>query len=278
MRRRYFAPKYNTNKYLTIIALSDEVAIKFSSNCLYKTDNSDWLFYEANSEVKIDSGSAIYFKGNLIPNGQFGIGKFTIIGSCKLDGNCLSMLHFDDADKNNQLSEYAFSGLFIECNSIISVSNSFLPATTLAMGCYYNMFNGCTSLVTAPELPATTTTRHCYEYMFYGCTSLTTAPELPATTLANSCYYYMFGGCTNLKTAPELPATTLASSCYFSMFSGCTKLNYIKMLATDISANACLSNWVYGVASTGTFVKNKKATWNVTGVNGVPSGWTIQKV
>jgi len=33
---------------------------------------------------------------------------------------------------------------------------------------------------------------------------------------------------------------------------------------------------VSGVAATGTFVKNSSATWNVTGVNGVPSGWTIE--
>ena len=59
------------------------------------------------------------------------------------------------------------------------------------------------------------------------------------------------------------------------MFRGCRKLNYIKMLATDIYANDCLYNWVSGVASSGTFVKNKDATWNVAGVDGVPSGWTI---
>jgi hypothetical protein len=75
--------------------------------------------------------------------------------------------------------------------------------------------------------------------------------------------------------APELPATTLAQGCYQSMFNGCTKLNYIKMLATDISASYCLYNWVKDVASTGTFVKNKDATWNVTGAHGIPSGWTV---
>jgi hypothetical protein len=62
------------------------------------------------------------------------------------------------------------------------------------------------------------------------------------------------------------------------MFEGCSKLNYIKMLATNISAGNCLTYWVSGVSSTGTFVKNKNATWNVTGVSGVPNGWTIQKV
>lgn len=35
--------------------------------------------------------------------------------------------------------------------------------------------------------------------MFDGCSSLTTAPELPATTLANGCYRYMFRDCALLK-------------------------------------------------------------------------------
>jgi hypothetical protein len=35
-------------------------------------------------------------------------------------------------------------------------------------------------------------------------------------------------------------------------------------------------NWVNGVAATGTFVKNSAASWNVTGSNGIPSGWTVE--
>ena len=65
---------------------------------------------------------------------------------------------------------------------------------------------------------------YCYSNMFQGCTSLTTAPSLPATTLANNCYYSMFQGCTSLKTVPSLPATTLANNCYNSMFYLCTKI------------------------------------------------------
>ena len=106
-----------------------------------------------------------------------------------------------------------------------------------------------------------------------GLTELPTNFSIPdsVTTCTN-----MFNGCTALTTAPELPATMLADGCYNSMFYGCTSLNYIKMLATDISASDCLSNWVSGVASTGTFVKNSAATWTKTGTSGVPSGWTIQ--
>ena len=79
-----------------------------------------------------------------------------------------------------------------------------------------------------------------------------------------------------LTTAPELPATTLASYCYNSMFERCKKLNYIKMLATNISASDCLARWVYGVSSTGTFVKNAAMTSLPTGNSGIPSGWTVQ--
>ena len=157
-----------------------------------------------------------------------------------------------------------------------TTNNYYLPVNTLADNCYYQMFHYCTSLTTAPELPATTLAQNCYENMFSGCTSLTTAPELPATTLADSCYYGMFSGCTSLTTAPELPATTLTNSCYTVMFSGCSNLNYIKAMFTTKPSIPYTTNWVSGVASTGTFVKNSAATWNVTGNHGVPYGWTVQ--
>ena len=172
------------------------------------------------------------------------------------------------------LANYCYSNMFYDCKSLTTAP--VLPATTLTTQCYFAMFKGCTSLTTAPELPATTLQSSCYNSMFQGCTSLTTAPELlPATTLADSCYKYMFNGCTNLTTAPVLPATTLASECYASMFYGCTKLNYIKAMFTTTPSTSYTSNWVNGVAATGTFVKNSAATWNVTGIHGIPSGWTI---
>ena len=86
----------------------------------------------------------------------------------------------------------------------------------------------------------------------------------------------MFYGCTALITAPQLPATTLENNCYNAMFNGCSKLNYIKAMFTTTPSNTYTQNWVNGVASTGTFVKNSTATWNVTGVNGIPTNWTVE--
>ena len=173
------------------------------------------------------------------------------------------------------LASSCYENMFIRCSSLTSAPE--LPATTLAGSCYSYMFDECTSLTTAPEiLPATTLTNGCYQSMFYGCTSLTTAPELPATTLAQRCYLNMFNGCTSLTSAPELPATTLVSGCYTYMFKGCSNLNYIKAMFTTTPSYEYTNYWVNGVASTGTFVKNSAASWNVTGTDGIPSGWTVQ--
>jgi hypothetical protein len=98
--------------------------------------------------------------------------------------------------------------------------------------------------------------------------------KLPATTLENNCYELMFKNCTSLTTAPELPAHILADGCYKEMFVGCSKLNYVKMLALNTDATECLSNWLSGVASNGTFVKNSENNSLPSGESGIPIGWT----
>lgn len=168
------------------------------------------------------------------------------------------------------LASYCYVSMFYGTKLIIAPE---LPATTLVSYCYNAMFDNCSSLVNAPELPATTLAKYCYVSMFRNCTSLITAPSiLPATTLVEHCYYNMFVGCTSLYVAPVLPATTLKTYCYRAMFSNCSKINHIEMFAADISADSCLYNWVNGVASTGTFVKNPTMTSLPTGNSGVPNG------
>lgn len=188
--------------------------------------------------------------------------------------NCTSLTTAPELTATT-MANYCCNYMFYGCTSLTTAPE--LPATTLAQNCYQYMFQGCTSLTTVPELPATTLASECYKNMFSGCTSLTIAQSiLPATTLVSTCYNYMFQGCTSLTTAPELPATTLASTCYSYMFKGCTNLNYIKAMFTTTPSITYTYDWVDGVAATGTFVKNSAANWDVSGRNGVPSGWTIQ--
>lgn len=174
---------------------------------------------------------------------------------------------------STSLGPTCYAGMF-GATGIISMPE--LPATTLTTYCYQAMFRDCKSLVTVVDLPATTLNTYCYYGMFDGCTSLTTVQErLPATTLQNYCYQQMYYGCTSITTAPVLPSTGLKTRCYHEMFYGCSKLNYIKMMSTTRLSTSYSSNWVYGVASSGTFVRNSKRSHS-TGTSGIPSGWTQQ--
>ena len=265
--------------YLTFVALEDGT-FKLSENAVsYSLDNGEtWTELTANTESPtVTTGNKIMWKGEITPSSN-GIGTFSATGNFDVQGNIMSLLYGDNYKGKTDLTGkiYAFSNLFRSNKKIVNAKNLSLPATTLAGGCYQSMFNGCTSLTTAPELPATTLRNYCYGNMFNGCTNLTSAPVLPATTLADRCYTSMFGNCTSLVTAPELPATTLANYCYGSMFNGCTRLNYIKAMFTTTPNTNYTGSWVNGVAATGTFVKNSAATWNVAGVNGIPDGWTIE--
>ena len=240
------------------------------------------LLYGDEFSDKIDlTGKDYAFYGLFINNEKLVDSLNLILPATTLDSNCYQSMFAGctslvSAPKlpATTLADRCYQSMFAGCTSLVSAPE--LPATTLADYCYFSMFEGCTSLVSSPELPANTLVYSCYQSMFQGCTSLVSSPELPATTLVDYCYSNMFKGCTSLVSSPELPATTLANYCYYYMFQGCSKLNHITMLATDISATRCLTSWVSGVASSGTFVKHPDMTSLTTGDSGIPTGWTVE--
>lgn len=245
--------------YMTVEAVRGGLRVGCSGmpdGCIleYSLDGKKWTTLSDGEYTPAinDAGEKIAFRGNGINyvKGTNGIGTFAMNNNCNLLGNCMSLLYGDNAAEYNSVPAYAFYSLFNGCSNIISVADNFLPATELNSYCYYNMF--------------------------YNCTKLSKAPALPATTLSSSCYARMFRGCTSLQVSPVLPAESLLSSCYAYMFNSCSKLSYIKMLARNVNISTSLTQWVYNVASSGTFVKNANATWDVTGINGVPSGWTVE--
>jgi len=70
----------------------------------------------------------------------------------------------------------------------------------------------------------------------------------------------------------------LTDYCYNNMFRECTLLNEVTCYATSgINENSSTTNWLSGVASTGTFTKAAGSTWP-TGTSGIPSGWTVVNV
>ena len=174
---------------------------------------------------------------------------------------------------NTTFSYGSFEGMYMSCSSLIKAP-SVIPMLT-GSDCRY-MFQGCTSLRTAPQLPATEITQYCYEYMFSGCTSLTSAPSiLPATTLAASCYNEMFRGCTSLTEAPYLPANYLnVSNAYKYMFYGCSSLSSMSVGLLDWNNGSNSYEWVSGVAADGVFYK-PEALPEIHGRWQIPANWTV---
>ena len=225
----------------------------------YSYDGLTWSNYSIGNNITIGGSnpSRVYFKSRTnytaIPwRGSYtdSSGKVTTTyhifiqftasgGNVNASGNIQSLLYSDFMAYDSALAD-CFLYMFQGCTSLIEAPE--LPATTLASFCYWNMFNSCTSLTSAPSLPATTMATDCYNGMFNSCTSLTSAPALPATTLAEGCYAYMFQGCTSLTSAPSLPATTMATYCYNSMFDGCTSLIEAPELPATTLASFCYWN------------------------------------
>ena len=257
------------NQYFTIESKNNNNTISFKCSkediprtILVSTDNGNtWSEKTSTTSgvelATLNEGDILRIKGENMSYAQSSsiYNMFVIQYSSNVYGNIMSLIYGDNFKNKTEFPEnstYNFARLFSSSKSIISAENLILPATTLTNSCYSYMFNFCSNLSDAPQLPATTLTDYCYSQMFRSCSKLTTAPELPATTLANQCYQ--------------------------SMFNGCSKLNYIKAMFTTTPSNSYTLNWVSDVSSTGTFVKSSEATWDETGVNGIPEGWTVETI
>lgn len=178
------------------------------------------------------------------------------------------------------LGKTAYQLMFYDCSKLESIPS--FPSTAVTWNgdsACYQMFQNCKAIktLTEPLFSGTSTLRKgCFQDMFAHCTALVNIPDnlLPATTLAVDCYRGMFQD-TGLTRAPFLLVETLSwNDCYRYMFYGCKKLSYIKCLANNPSTTYTTNFTGGGVAASGTFVKAASATWP-TGINGIPSGWTV---
>lgn len=231
----------------------ENLTVRYGYTYEYSRDNKTWTSATGSTNISVNAGEVIFFRANHAgpSSSGVGIGEFIISkGKCNVGGNIMSLLHGSDFEGKTEIYPDQFASLFARETKIVNAKDLILPATTLAEDCYSHMFDGCTSLVSAPALPATDLRWGCYSSMFRNCISLVNAPDLPATTLIGSCYNYMF--------------------------SGCEKLKYIKAMFVAYD-NYDSSHWVEGVSPTGTFVKNSAATWeNTFGVDAIPEGWTVE--
>lgn len=250
--------------------------------CQYKTTSDSTTFWELNPDHQ---GSILSFKseqasyGFLTGDTTNGILPFLNLRlknniKIRVMGNIMSLAGWRD-----YLRPYQFYGLFKQ-TSLKSTNNSHsttgyfdfhqmvLPATTLAEGCYEEMFEGCSGIIQGPiNLPATIATPSCYMNMFKGCKSLINMPYINATTLyADSCHSMfadcsslvfttpfnnfqsisphcceeMFGYCTNIKYFPDITVNVINQKSFYKMFTSCPALKYPPSLQSNtVNLHGC---------------------------------------
>lgn len=162
---------------LTFEILSDgriQMYTNTITNPEYKLNNGEWTtfrtsgsYYQLNG---LKTGDEVQIRASGWNFGAYN--QLTCSSIFNLKGNIMSINNPTDFHNITTIGNYAFSYIFRNNTGLTDASKLVLPATTLANGCYDDMFWDCTSLTTAPVLSATTLVRGCYGYMFQGCRSL----------------------------------------------------------------------------------------------------------
>jgi hypothetical protein len=241
----------------------DNVTVQINvGNLYYSTDAVNWPQYSKNTVLSVAAGKRIWFKGTNTETFQSGEdSKFRCVGGrFKIGGNIMALRYGDSFETQGTICGVQFTNMFKNHNggasglgTLIDASKLVLPSTTLSV-------------------------KDTYKSMFDGCTYLTAGPaELPATTLSATCYRNMFKDCPNLVNGPRILAVNANSSAFQQMFLNCSSLKYIYIMVSTCP-NGGFTNWVSGVGTGGTFVKNTNNNAWSTGNAGIPSGWTVQSV
>ena len=267
--------KYLTTKFLES-GTASLVNHGFSALTVeYSLNNGAWTtLATTDTGVSVSSGDIIRWKATntKYASGDSAYVSFNFNARCNLYGNMMSLLGGDNfADVTGFTQQRTFVKTFVNCK-IVDATNFVIGADTVAQDGMRNIFQGNTYMVNGPKiLAAMNLGGASYNHMFEGCTSLINAPELPATVLPSNVYNGMFSRCSALQIAPKMATpTSIGTFAYCYMFENCSSLNYVEYYGTS----AGKAGWMDGVPSGGTFVKSCDVSWP-SGSNGIPNGWTV---
>ena len=202
----------------------------------------NWLTYIPGTVLTLQAGKSVQFWNSAenLSNSGTNYVQYIMSGKISAKGNTQSLLNYSDT-----VPRYGFYNLFSGCSALISAAQ--LPATSLNTNSYAYMFLGCDWLISAPKLPAINISgaSGVYYSMFSGCSSIVNFPQLPATQLETYCYYAMFRDCISLKIMPKLSNSNPPAFGYTGMFRGCTQLESAIIPFSIAGNNSCCNNMFY---------------------------------
>ena len=252
-----YGAKYLTFEFITsgTLTINRGDTSAMAKTLYYRKNGGSWTSttaenYYTQRTINVSAGDIVecYATGAWAQNNTTNNVRFGGTAQFNLYGNIRSITDgIDFYTKAAGIAPYMFK-VFSE-SKVVDASNCIIDYTTVSSNYYRGMFSGCYYLSKAPVVFGESDGNYSHAEMFYGCI--------------------------NLVEGPKLFSKTLKSYAYDSMFYNCSKLNYVEAYFTTTPGTNYTSNWMYGVQTTsGTFVKNSAATWNVTGVNGIPTNWT----
>jgi len=240
---------------LTFVAQSSGAAVKLEErggtgptvNLQYKTANSSWTSYTEGDIIPVNEGDYVQFKGD---NSTFaydpwsGRHSFVTSGTFALSGNVMSLL--DSTLESRTISaEYALYGMF---GGTGITRAPLLPASSLYDGAYFDIFNGCSGLLSGADLPATYVPRAAYQNMYWGCDHMTYGGHIYGTSF--------YGGA-------DLG----------SMFRNCSMLSCVQVDFTQWDYDVS-PDWMYGAGNgTGNFICPSSLD-DQRGDSYIPYDWT----
>lgn len=261
---------------LSIVALDDVVDVSFfcTDEQVNNTDiqyqiikrngnTGAWTPYKSkDTKVTLSKGDKVCFCGNNL-EGFNKLGnylKFVIEGKAAALGNIMSLIKGDGFQDLTEIpNDYCFARLFEGCSSLVTAP--MLPAKVLKPSCYRDMFAKCIALTTAPKFRAEKLAEYCCFEMFDDCKELVNVSDFPDIELADFCFNTMFKGCKALTTAPSLPSQKLAKACYSNMFKNCTSLERAPDLPALMLDESCYSRMFEGCSKLG-YINIKAIDWN----------------
>lgn len=232
------------------LSAGQEACIKGNRNN-YKNDSGD-QYGTPGSKPIFTASTLCYISGNIMTllSDESNLSESAFQGAFSKGTTALTNIDIDPDSPLilpvTTLASKCYMQMFRNCTSLTRAP--VFRAEVVNYRSCYNMFRGCSYLLSAEgiELPAMTLAVDCYRELFRDCTKLASAaPALPAPTLVQECYRQMFSN-TKITSLICLATDISAKDCTNNWMSGVTNTNARTFYKAPTMSVGVTGGWTRG--------------------------------